>query len=90
MDLNDGMNREEAVVVASAIINHSLTNASYEVKLAQDDECGVWRVNFGWEYNSLRGITLPDGSVSEGLVLGHYFNVVICPQNRTVTYNRCM
>jgi hypothetical protein len=81
VDLNDGMNREEAITVAEAIINHELTNPAYEVETTEMDENGIWKVNLNWEYANLAS--------ADQLNLSHYFNEVINPLNQTVTYTRC-
>jgi hypothetical protein len=81
VDLNNGMDKAEAITVAEAIINHELTNASYEVK-SSDNNAGLWNVNFSWECTALA----TDGT----LHLGHIFDVIINPFNQTVKYTRCM
>jgi hypothetical protein len=81
VDLNNGMDKAEAITVAETIINHELTNASYEVK-SSDNNAGLWNVNFSWEYT---------GFATNGtLHLGHIFDVIINPFNQTVKYTRCM
>ena len=81
VDLNDGMNKAEAITVADAIFNHGLTSAQYIVKSAEANEAGIWTVDLSW------GTIAPDGQQE---ALTHFFNVVIDPQNRAVTYTRCM
>jgi hypothetical protein len=80
VDLNNGMDRAEAITVAEAIINHELTKVTYEVKSVNNDS-GLWNVNFSWEYTS--------ATTNGTLTLGHFFDVAINPQNQTVRYNRC-
>ena len=79
VDLSDGMNSTEAVMVAREIFEHEL-NANYAVKSAEADDSGVWTVDLSWEYD------LPSGKPE---VLSHYFDVTINPQVQTVTYSRC-
>jgi hypothetical protein len=80
VDLNNGMDRAEAITVAEAIINHELTKVTHEVKSVNNDS-GLWNVNFSWEYTS--------ATTNGTLTLGHFFDVAINPQNQTVRYNRC-
>jgi hypothetical protein len=80
IDLNDGMNQAEARMVAEAIINHQLNSAIHEFKSANVSDSGIWTINFSW------GAISPDGHQES---LSHYFNVMINPVNKTVTYDRC-
>jgi hypothetical protein len=80
VDLNDGMNNDEAIVVAEAIFNHELKNATYEVKSANASDAEIWTVYLLW------GAVSPDGYHESH---SHFFNVVVNPLNRTVTYSRC-
>jgi hypothetical protein len=48
IDLNDGMNSAEAVMVANKIFEHELTNATYEVKSAEANDAGIWTVYLLW------------------------------------------
>jgi hypothetical protein len=80
VDLDDGMNQAEAITVAEAIFNHEMANATYEVNSANDSNAGIWTVYLSW------GAIYPDGTHE---VHTHYFNVVIDPLNRTITYSRC-
>ena len=80
VDLNDGINIDEAIVVAEAIFNHELINATYEVKSANASDGEIWMVYLLW------GAVSPDGYHESH---SHYFNVEINPLDRTVTYSRC-
>ncbi len=80
VDLNDGMDRAEAIAVGEAIFNHEMTNATYEIKSANGSGTGNWTVCFLW------GAVSPDGYHEPH---GHFFNVQINSLNRTVTYSRC-
>ena len=84
IDLNDGMNRDEAITVAETILNRELTNAIHVVKSAEVSSEGMWNVDFNWEYP----MTLENGTQITP-VLGHFFDVIINPQNQTATYTRC-
>ena len=86
VDLNDGMDRDEAVAVATTILKHELTDPLYELKSAQL-QGDIWTVDFNWEYKTL--VTLPDGSIGT-LGLGHFFDVTVNAQNRTASYSRCL
>lgn len=86
MNLSDEMNTAEAVMVANRIIEHELTNASYELKSAQVNDVDVWNVDFAWEYNSFS--LLPDGQVAPSLALSHYFDVTINPITRTASIHQ--
>jgi hypothetical protein len=79
IDLSDGMNSTEAVMVAREIFEHEL-NATYAVKSAEADDAGVWTVDLSWEFD------LPSGKPE---VLNHFFDVTINPLDQTVTYSRC-
>lgn len=79
------MDRDEAITVATAIIDHELMNAKHELRSAEATGSDLWLVGFNWEY----GMILPNGTAIEP-ILGHYFDATIYVQNRTVTYNRCM
>jgi hypothetical protein len=85
VDLNDGMNRDEAVTVATAIIDHELANAKHELRIAEVTSTCDWHVGFNWEYNMID----TNGTILEP-TLGHVFDVTINVANRTATYTRCM
>lgn len=74
IDLTDGMNQDEAVKVATEVFKVSV-GGQYELRTVTADEQGLWTVEFGWGY--------------PGESLGHWFEGVINPFDRTVTYNRC-
>jgi hypothetical protein len=80
VDLNDGMNSNEAIAVAEAIFNHEMTNATFEVKSANVSDAGIWTGYLLW------GAVSPDGHHESH---SHFFNVVVNPLNKTVTYSRC-
>ena len=80
VDLNDGMNNDEAIVVAETIFKHELINATYEVKSANATGAEAWTVYLLW------GAVSPNGYHESH---SHFFNVVVNPLNRTVTYSRC-
>ena len=75
VDLEDGMGKTEAVLVAAKVFAHEMTNAKFALKSATVDDAGVLTVKFSW------GI----GQES----LSHYFNVEINPLNQIATYSRC-
>lgn len=85
VDLNDGMSRDEAIIVGETILNRELTNAIHTVKSAEVNSEGIWNVNFNWEYANL---TLENGTQLTP-VLSHFFDVIINPENQTATYTRC-
>jgi hypothetical protein len=80
VDLNDGMNNDEAIVVAETIFKHELINATYEVKSTNATGAESWTVYLLW------GAVSPHGYHESH---SHFFNVVVNPLNRTVTYSRC-
>ncbi len=96
VDLNDGMSRDEAITVAETILNRELTNTLHELKSAEVNNEGIWNINFSWEYASFftprTDLPYPTETTSIPItpVLGHFFDVVINPQNLTATYTRCM
>ncbi len=48
VDLEDGMTRTEAVLVATKVFAHEMTNAKFTLKSATVDDAGVWTVKFSW------------------------------------------
>lgn len=75
------MDEAEAMTVAEAIINHALTNATYEVKSVNKND-SLWNVYYKWAYKSF--------SINGTITLSHFFYVIISPLNQTVTYSRCL
>ena len=80
VDLNDGMNRAEALLVADAVFSHEMKSSQYIVKSAEANNLGIWNVDLSW------GAIFPDGQQES---LTHFFDVIINPQNQTATYARC-
>lgn len=74
VDLEDGMTKTEAALIATKVFAHEMTNAKFTLKSATVDDTGIWTVKFSW------GI----GQES----LSHYFNVEINPFNQTAAYSR--
>ncbi len=75
--LADGMNRDEAVKVATKVVNVTMgQNVLHQFRSANEDEKGIWTIEFTWGYSS-------------ETYLGHWFEAVIDPFNQTVVYNRC-
>jgi hypothetical protein len=81
VDLNDGMDRAEAIAVAEAIFNHEATSCNHIVKSAEVNSAGIWKVDLSW------GTIAPNGDQEE---LTHIFILTINPVDRTATYSRCM
>jgi acetyltransferase-like isoleucine patch superfamily enzyme len=79
VNLDDGMNSTEAVMVADRIFEHEMTSATYMVKSAEADADGVWTVKLSW------GLVVNGEQES----LSHFFDVGIDPLNQAVTYSRC-
>lgn len=80
VDLNDGMNREEAILVAQPLFAYVHSHATNELKSAEVNEAGVWTVSLPW------GAVSPDGYQESH---GHYFIATIDPTTRTADYNTC-
>ena len=80
VNLDDGMDSSEAITVADKVFQHQMTNAIYIVKSAEADANGVWTVKLSWEL-------VLNGELPESL--SHFFDVVINPSNREVSYTRC-
>ena len=74
IDLTDGMNQDEAVKVATEVFKASV-GAQYQLRTASANEQGMWTVEFDWGY--------------PGESLGHWFEAIINPFDRTAAYNRC-
>ena len=74
INLTDGMDQDEAVIVATKVFNATMT-AQYAVRSVSVDDQFVWTVEFRWGY--------------QGEPLGHWFRAVINPIDRTVVYDRC-
>ncbi len=75
VDSEDGITKTEAVLVATKVFAHEMTNAKFVLKSATVVDSGVWTVKFSW------------GIGQEPL--SHYFNVEINPLNQIATYSRC-
>jgi hypothetical protein len=80
VDLEDGMNKTEALAVADAIFNHEVTNAEHIIKSVEVNDANVWIVNLSW------GMIYADGEKES---LTHFFDITINSQNQTATYTRC-
>jgi cytoskeletal protein RodZ len=80
VDLNDGMNREEAILVAQQVFAYVHSSSTNELKSAEVNEAGVWTVSLPW------GAVLPDGYQESH---GHYFIATIDPMTRIVEYKTC-
>ncbi len=79
VNLTDGMNLEEAIRVATTVFNVTMgQNKLHGLRSADEDENGIWRIEFGWEY-----------ATATPLYLGHWFEAIINPFNQTVVYDRC-
>lgn len=74
INLTDGMDQDEAVIVATKVFNVTVT-AQYAVKSVSVDDQFVWTVGFHWGY--------------QGEPLGHWFRAAINPIDRTIVYDRC-
>lgn len=75
VDLTDGMNRSEAVNVAKKTFEAALKEAKYAVQYAQETSEGTWTVRFRWGYT--------------GEPLGHWFEAIVNPLDRTIVYDHC-
>ncbi len=80
IDLNDGMNREEAIVVAQQLFSYAHSHSTYELKSAEVNEAGVWSVSLPW------GIVWADGTQESH---SHFFIATIDPTTLTVEYATC-
>jgi hypothetical protein len=80
VDLNDGINREEAVLVAQQLLAYAHSNYTFELKSAEVDDAGVWTVSLPW------GAVSPDGYQESH---GHFFVATIDPATRTVDFSTC-
>ena len=81
IDLNDGMSREEAIVVAEQLIATAHPgNITYELKSADVTAEGVWTVSLPW------GIVSPNGFQESH---SHVFVAIIDPTTLTVEYETC-
>ncbi len=84
VDVTDGMCQDEAVIVANALFNNTMSQMVLrQLKSAQIDALGIWTVEFSWEYSTMK----PEGYSTENL--GHWFRAVIDPFNRAIVYDRC-
>ncbi|UCH70378.1 MAG: hypothetical protein JSV29_09250 [Candidatus Bathyarchaeota archaeon] len=75
VNLADGMNRDEAVKVATRVFNVTIGHGTHHFRSAKEDEKGIWTIELTWGY-----------SIQD---LGHWFEAVIDPFNQTVVYDRC-
>ncbi len=80
VNLDDGMNSTEAITVADQVFRNQMNNATYIVNSADPDANGIWTVKLSWEL-------VLNGELPKSL--GHYFDVVINPSTREVSYTRC-
>lgn len=80
VDLNDGMNREEAILVAQQLLSYAHSHFTYELKSAEDNDAGVWTVSLPW------GAVSPDGYQESH---SHYFIATIDPASRTISFSTC-
>ncbi len=80
VDLNDGMAKEEAVLVAQQLFVQVHPKATCELKSAEGNPEGVWTVSLPW------GAVYADGSQES---YGHFFNAKIDPATQTVEYSTC-
>lgn len=80
VDLNDRMNRDEAILVAERIFNGVHAHATYEVKSAEVNGRGVWTVSLPW------GAVYNDGLQEDH---SHFFAATIDPATRTATIATC-
>ena len=79
VDLTDGMNLDEAIRVATTVFNVTMgQNKLHGLRFADEDENGIWKIEFGWEYATVTP-----------LYFGHWFEAIINPSNQTVVYDRC-
>ncbi len=79
VNLTDGMNLDEAIKVATTVFNVTMgQNKLHGLRFADEDENGIWKIEFGWEYATVTP-----------LYLGHWFEAIINPSNQTVVYDRC-
>ena len=80
VDLNDGMNREEAIVVAQQLFSYAHSHSTYELKSAEVNDAGVWIVSLPW------GIIWADGTQESH---SHFFVATIDPTTLTIEYATC-
>jgi hypothetical protein len=82
VDLSDGMDSDEAIVVARCLYEVCMNQTNYEVKSVQSSGDGVWTVYLLWGSDSPRA----SGELENR---SHYFNVHVNVADRTVEYDRC-
>lgn len=77
INLTDWMNRDEAVLVANSLFDHTLgqTGQLHQLESSDMDELGVWTVELTWGYSTAD--------------LSHWFLAEIDPFNRTIVYWHC-
>ena len=80
VDLNDGMSRDEAVLVAQQLLAYAHSDYTYELKSAEVNDAGVWTVSLPW------GAVSPDGYQENH---GHFFVATIDSPSRTVAFGTC-
>jgi hypothetical protein len=80
VDLNDGMSREEAILVAQQLFPEVHSHATYELKSADVNDAGVWTVSLPW------GAVLADGTQENH---SHYFIATIDPTTLTIQSSTC-
>jgi len=80
VDLNDGMSREEAILVAQQLFSYAHSHATYELKSAEVNDAGVWIVSLPW------GIVWADGTQENH---SHFFVTTIDPTTLTIEYATC-
>ncbi|MDR0460141.1 MAG: hypothetical protein LBH62_01695 [Nitrososphaerota archaeon] len=80
VDLSDGMNANEAEIVARCLYETTMSQTDYEVKDVASNREGIWTVFLLW------GSVSPDGEMENH---SHYYNVHVNAIDRTVEYDRC-
>ena len=80
VDLNDGLNKEEAIQVAKQLIVYAHPHSTHELKSAELNDAGVWIVSLPW------GATSPDGYQESH---SHIFVAAIDSATRTVQFSTC-
>jgi hypothetical protein len=82
VNLSDGMDSEEATIVARRLYETEMNQTNYEVKSVQSDGDGAWMVFLLWGSGTPRA----NGELENH---SHYFNVHVNATDRTVEYDRC-
>lgn len=79
VDLNNGMDRVEAILVAEKALEYAHNHETHQVESAEVTD-GIWEVSLPW------GAVMSNGKQESH---DHYFVATIDPIERTVAYSTC-